>query len=82
MAIREIEKKARKLLRERRVRLDFISEKRIYFTVYSREVHSVIFDKIKNEFKCDCKYFSVKGKECSHIKACRLLIKDLDKKRL
>ena len=80
MGLREIERKARKIFRERRVRLDFESEKRIYFTVYSREVHSVIFDKEKNEFKCDCRYFSVKQKECSHIKACKLLLKDLQKK--
>jgi hypothetical protein len=81
MALKEIEKKARKLFREGRVRLDFESEKRIYFTVYSRDVHSVIFDKEKNDFKCDCKYFSVKQKECSHIKACKLLLKDLEKKK-
>jgi predicted nucleic acid-binding OB-fold protein len=81
MALKEIEKKARKLFREERVRLDFESEKRIYFTVYSRDVHSVIFDKEKNEFKCDCKYFSVKQRECSHIKACKLLLKDLEKKK-
>jgi hypothetical protein len=81
MALKEIEKKARKLFREGRVRLDFESEKRIYFTVYSRDVHSVIYDKEKNDFKCDCKYFSVKQKECSHIKACKLLLKDLEKKK-
>jgi len=81
MALKEIEKKARKLFREGRVRLDFESEKRIYFTVYSRDVHSVIFDKEKNEFKCDCKYFSVKQRECSHIKASKLLLKDLEKKK-
>jgi hypothetical protein len=81
MGLKEIEKKARKLFREGRARLDFESEKRIYFTVYSREVHSVIFDKEKNEFKCDCKYFSVKQRECSHIKACKLLLKNLENKK-
>jgi ethanolamine utilization cobalamin adenosyltransferase len=81
MGLKKVEKKARKLFREKRVRLDFESEKRIYFTVYSREVHSVIFDKGKNEFKCDCKYFSVKQKECSHIKACKLLLKDLERRK-
>jgi hypothetical protein len=81
MGLKEIEKKARKLFREGRVRLDFESEKRIYFTVYSRDVHSVIYDKERNEFKCDCKYFSVKQRECSHIKACKLLLKDLEKKK-
>ncbi|MDT7858989.1 MAG: hypothetical protein RQ930_03055 [Candidatus Aenigmarchaeota archaeon] len=75
MALKETDKKGRKLFKEGRVRLDFESEKRIYFTVYSRDVHSVIYDKEKSEFKCDCKYFSVKQKECSHIKACKLFIK-------
>jgi len=81
MGLKEVERKARRLFREGRVRLDFKSEKRIYFTVYSREVHSVIFDKEKNEFKCDCKYFSVKQKECSHIIACKFFIKDLERKK-
>jgi hypothetical protein len=75
MALKETDKKGRKLFKEGRVRLDFESEKRIYFTVYSRDVHSVIYGKEKSEFKCDCKYFSVKQKECSHIKACKLFIK-------
>jgi len=74
MAMKEIERKARRLVKENRVRLDFETENRIYFTVYSRDVHSVFFDKKKKEFVCDCKYFSVKGKECSHIKACKILM--------
>ncbi|MCS7093987.1 MAG: hypothetical protein RMJ18_02280 [Candidatus Aenigmarchaeota archaeon] len=72
MVVKEIEKKARRLLKEGRVRMDFETAKRIYFTVYSREVHSVIYEKSEKKFICDCKYFSVKAKECSHIKACKL----------
>jgi hypothetical protein len=81
MGLKELEKKAKKLFKEGRVKLDFESGKRVYFSVYSREIHSVIFEKEKNEFKCDCKYFSVKQKECSHIKACKLFIKYLEEKR-
>jgi len=81
MALKEVERKARKLFREGRVRLDFESEKRVYFTVYSRDVHSVIYDKERGEFKCDCKYFSVKQRECSHIIACKLSVKDLEKEK-
>jgi len=81
MALKEVEIKARRLLKFGKVKLDFESTKRIYFTVYSREVHSVILDKLKNEFRCDCKYFSVKQKECSHIIACKLLLKYLEKKK-
>jgi len=78
MVVKDVEIKARKLLKEGKVRVDFESEKRIYFSVHSREVHSVILEKDSGEFKCDCKYFSVKQKECSHIIACRLLLKDLE----
>ena len=72
MVIKEIYKKAKRLVKENRVRFDFETFKRIYFTVYSREVHSVIYEKSKKNFICDCKYFSVKQKECSHIIACKI----------
>lgn len=72
MAIKEIYKKAKKLVKENRIRLDFQTSKRIYFTVYSREVHSVIYEKDNRKFVCDCKYFSVKSRECSHIIACKI----------
>lgn len=72
MALKKIYLKARRLVKENRVRLDFETSKRIYFTVYSREVHSVIYEKNEKKFFCDCKYFSVKGRECSHILACKI----------
>lgn len=72
MALKDIYKKAKRLVKENRVRLDFETGKRIYFTVYSREVHSVIYEKSEKKYICDCKYFSVKGKECSHILACKI----------
>ncbi|MFH8038854.1 MAG: hypothetical protein QXJ14_02490 [Candidatus Aenigmatarchaeota archaeon] len=67
--------KAYRFLREKKVKLDFETEKRIYFTVKSNEIHSVFFDKEKKEWFCDCKYFSLKLKECSHIIACKLFRK-------
>ncbi len=82
MALRNVEIKARKLLKEGKVRKDFENEKRIYFTVYSREAHSVIYEKEKKKFLCDCKYFSVKGKECSHIIACKLFLKKFEHENL
>lgn len=72
MVLKEVYKKARKLVKEGRVRLDFETSKRSYFIVYSREIHSVIYEKNEKKFICDCKYFSVKSKECSHILACKI----------
>ena len=70
----EIRKKAFKLLRENRVRKDFETELRIHFSVKGEtEEHDVIYDKIKKQWSCDCKYFSLHQKECSHILACKLL---------
>jgi len=77
MSIRPIWKKikARRLLREGRVSKDFENELRIHFTVRSdRETHYVIYDKVKDKFICDCKWFSLKGIECSHILACKMLL--------
>ncbi|MEM5836489.1 MAG: hypothetical protein QW451_01080 [Candidatus Aenigmatarchaeota archaeon] len=73
-------KKARKLLRENRVKKEIESEKRIHFKVKGEtEDHFVIFDKLKGKFSCDCPYFTLKEKECSHIKAAKILLKNQDK---
>ena len=71
----EIKKKGEKLFKEGKVKKDLETDKRIFFTVSSSENHSVIFDKIKNKWECDCKYFTLKEKECSHIYACKLYLK-------
>ena len=64
------------LFREGRVKKDMDADRRIYFTVRGEtETHSVIFDKVRNEWSCDCKYNSMKGRECSHIYACKLFEK-------
>ncbi|MCS7123311.1 MAG: hypothetical protein RMJ17_01920 [Candidatus Aenigmarchaeota archaeon] len=67
--------KAYKLLREDKVKKDLETGKRIYFVVKSTEEYSVFFDKEKDKWFCDCKYFSLKLKECSHIIACKLYLK-------
>lgn len=69
--------KARRLVREGRVFKDFENEFRIHFTVKGdKDIHYVIYDKIKNEFSCDCKWFSLKKQECSHILACKIFMKN------
>jgi len=77
MGRREIERKGYQLFISNKVKLELESEKRIFFSVKSREKHSVIFDKEKGKWECDCAYFSIKGKECSHIIACKFYLRNL-----
>ncbi|MEM5791143.1 MAG: hypothetical protein QXP77_03820, partial [Candidatus Aenigmatarchaeota archaeon] len=77
---REKERKAYSLFRQKRVRIEFETDKRIHFKVRGEtDEHSVIFDKEKKEFTCDCKFFSLKQKSCSHILACRIFLEKLRK---
>lgn len=78
-----IEKKGFWLFKSGRVKLDFETEKRIYFTVKGEtETHSVIFDKTTKKFSCDCKWFSLKENECSHIFAVKLFLKQLERTKI
>jgi len=70
-----IRNKANLLLNEGKVKKEFETDKRIHFKVEGEtETHSVILDKEKNEFSCDCKYFTLHNKICSHAIAAKLLI--------
>lgn len=72
---REIKMKARDLVKKGKVRKEVETEKRIHFKVEGEtEEHFVIFDKEKNRFSCDCPYFSLKEKYCSHIEAVKIFI--------
>lgn len=67
-ASKDIEKKSQDLLISGKIKRDMETEKRIYFTVEGEsEKHSVIYEKIKKEWKCDCKFNSLHHKKCSHI---------------
>jgi len=69
----EIIWKGKILFEKGKVTKDLDTEKRIYFTVEGEsEKHSVIFEKGKKEFKCDCKFNSLHHKKCSHILAAML----------
>ena len=73
---KEITEKGVKLLNDGKVKKDLETGKRIHFKVKGEtEIHSVIFDKVKNEFECDCRYWSLRQKTCSHIIACELFLK-------
>lgn len=69
----EIIQKGKILFEKGKVTKDIDTEKRIYFTVEGEsEKHSVIFEKRKEEWKCDCKFNSLHHKKCSHILAAML----------
>ena len=52
------------------------TDKRIHFEVKGEsDVHFVIFDKERKRFSCDCYYFALHQKDCSHIIAARLFLK-------
>jgi hypothetical protein len=70
----EVKSKAENLLKEGKVKKEVETEKRIHFKVQGEtETHSVIFDKERNEWACDCPFSTLKEKECSHILACKNL---------
>lgn len=69
---KEVRAKGLRLFREGRVKKEMDSERRTYFNVDGEtEKHSVIHDKAGEKWSCDCKYSSMKGRECSHIYACK-----------
>jgi hypothetical protein len=73
---KEVREKALRILREGKVKKDIETEKRIHFTVQGEtETHSVIYDKIKKEWSCDCMYLTLREKTCSHILAAQLFLK-------
>ncbi|MBI2005177.1 MAG: hypothetical protein HYS80_00235 [Candidatus Aenigmarchaeota archaeon] len=69
----EIIRKGKILLELGKVTKDLDTDKRAYFNVEGEsEKHSVIFEKEKKEWKCDCKYNSLHHRRCSHVYACML----------
>jgi len=73
---REIRAKGEILLRDGKVKKELETGKRIYFKVSGEsDIHSVIFDKEKGKYECDCRFFALRQKECSHIVATRFLLK-------
>jgi uncharacterized Zn finger protein len=72
----DVKFKAKKLFEEGKVNKEIETDKRIHFKVQGgTEEHSVIFNKVEDSFSCDCPYFTLKEKCCSHIEAVRLFLK-------
>ncbi|MDI6825775.1 MAG: hypothetical protein QMD36_01105 [Candidatus Aenigmarchaeota archaeon] len=71
------ERKAYWLFKQGKVKKELETDKRIHFSLKSEDKeHFVIFDKKKNEFTCDCYYFSLHQKNCSHILASKMWLKE------
>ncbi len=76
-ASEEVKKKGLNLFSAGKVKKDFETDRRTHFSVQGEtEKHSVIFDKEKNNWSCDCRYFALTQKMCSHIVAAELLTKE------
>jgi hypothetical protein len=74
---RRTERKGYWFFKEGKVSKDLETEKRIHFLIKSRiKNHSVIFDKIKKEFSCDCMFYSLHLKPCSHIIASQIFLNE------
>ena len=73
---KEVRRKGYALFKRGDIKKELDTDKRVHFTVKGEtEEHSVIFDKIKNKWFCDCRYASLGKGECSHIYAAKLLEK-------
>ncbi len=63
----------------RSVRLDYKTGKHISFIVKGEEEHSVMYFGEKpgsKRWQCDCKWYTLQNKLCSHIIAVNLAVKD------
>jgi hypothetical protein len=72
-------RKAYWLFRNDKIRKDVETDKRIHFTILGdKENKQVMYDKSKDSWSCDCRYFALKMTDCSHITACKLFLRDED----
>lgn len=68
------------LFKQGKVKKDLETVKRVHFVVKSKDRdHFVIFDKKMKKFSCDCEFFSLHQKTCSHILASQMLLNKKDK---
>lgn len=71
------ERKGYWLFKDGKVKRDLETDKRVHFLVKSKEQeHFVIFDKAKKEFSCDCEFYALHLKPCSHIIASQMCLNE------
>ena len=67
-------RKARELVRNQKVRCEGLIGSSVYFKVQTDSLHDVIFKIPGRKWLCDCEYYTRKGKDCSHILACKMFL--------
>ena len=69
--------KARLLRDEERVEFEGQMGSSLYFKVLSGETeYQVIFRGPTKQWLCGCQYFVIKAKTCSHVLACKLILRE------
>lgn len=72
-ASEEVKKKGQRLFSDDKVKKEIDTDRRTHFLVQGEtEKHSVIFDKDRKRWSCDCRYFALTQRMCSHIVAAKL----------
>ncbi len=73
----EVKRKGARLFAQGCVRKELDADRRAYFVVRGEtEQHSVVLDKTRQSWSCDCKFSSMKARDCSHIYACKMSLSD------
>ncbi len=71
------ERKGYWFFKEGKILRETDTDKRTHFSINGdNDKYSVIYDKIKKQWSCDCQFFSLKLKKCSHVIACEYLQKE------
>lgn len=79
---KKTERKGYWLYKQGKVKKDVETDKRTHFIVQSNDKnHFVIFDKVKKKYSCDCEFFSLHLKTCSHIIASKFYLEDIVKNK-
>ena len=67
------------LFKNGKVKKEVDTPKRIHFTIPNDEENrQIMYDKTKDSWSCDCRFYALKLKDCSHIIACKLFTRDED----
>lgn len=65
------------LFKNGKVKREIETPKRTHFTILNDEENrQVMYDKTKDSWSCDCRFFALKLQDCSHITACKLFLRD------
>jgi len=67
--------KAKRLVEEKKIKIKEMDDREILFNVVGdTSEHEITYDRIKDRWYCDCKWFRFKGVEDSHILSCKLFM--------